>query len=205
MARRLVVVDADMGCDDAVALLLLLRARSTVEIMALTTVAGNVGVKQAIKNASAVFKSMDKPEIPIYEGSAGPLIRNNNLKLWAGHGSDGLGDSGLSANVDLRMIQPIHAVQALIEIFKSKPGQIELLALGPLTNLALATRIDPSFPGNIKHLTIMGGCESAKGNSSMAAEFNFFADPEAAHIVLDSFTAESILPVGYPPHPLLSN
>jgi purine nucleosidase len=86
-------------------------------------------------------------------------------------------------------------VSALIDIFKGRPGQIELLALGPLTNIALAARLEPSFPSRVKHITIMGGCESARGNSSMTAEFNFFADPEAAHIVLDVFTRDKLLPV----------
>ncbi len=87
---------------------------------------------------------------------------------------------------------------ALIDIFKERPGQIELLALGPLTNIALAARLDPAFPSHVKHLTIMGGCASARGNSSMTAEFNFFADPEAAHIVLDAFTRDKLLPVSPP-------
>ena len=193
--RRLVVVDADMGCDDAIALLILLRAKSAVEVLAVTTVAGNVGVKQGIRNAAAVLKAIGRTDVPVYEGSAGPILRNSDLVLWDGHGKDGLGDSGLGSDPDLPPPQPTHAVSAIVELFKSRPGEIELLALGPLTNIALAVRIDPAFPTWVKHLTIMGGCESARGNSSMAAEFNFFADPEAAHIVLDAFAPEQLLPV----------
>jgi purine nucleosidase len=198
-SRRLVVVDVDMGCDDAVALMLLLRPQSSVDIIAITTVAGNVGAKQAAKNASVVLKAFERTEIPFYEGSAGPLLANQELQLWPGHGSDGLGDSGLSETADCPEPQSAHAVTALIDIFKGKPGQIELLALGPLTNIAMAARLDPSFPSRVKHLTIMGGCEGARGNSSMTAEFNFFADPEAAHIVLDVFTRDKLLPVSPTP------
>lgn len=197
--RRRLLIDTDGGCDDAVALLLALRDSHT-SIVALTSCFGNVVESQARENIYTilrVFGCLDS--IPFYAGASAALVADSSrIETWPGHGANGLGDASFleggqtheheayQAQVTAAMGKQ-HAVTAMIELSKQFAGELDIIALGPLTNLALASRLDPFFPSRIRSLTVMGGSSYGKGNASMAAEFNFFADPEAAHVVLNVF------------------
>ena len=104
-------------------------------------------------------------------------------------GKDGLGDAVGISDPDLSLIKPIHAVSALVKLAKENAGHLNIAALGPLTNIALACRMDPLFGKNIKSLSAMGGNKHGKGNVTVSAEFNFAADPEAARVVLQEMSS----------------
>jgi inosine-uridine nucleoside N-ribohydrolase len=185
------IIDTDVGSDDACALILAL-SHPKVDVLALTTVFGNVPLKQAVANASRIRKLVQRENVPIYAGAIGPLISTvvDGCCSKEYHGEDGLGDapdtfpipdlSDFDAHVPEK-----HAAQAIIDLARSTPG-CTILCLGPLTNLALALKLDPHLGHYVKHLFLMGGNCQAVGNvpTSYTAEYNFYKDPEAAHIVL---------------------
>ncbi|KAH1187800.1 hypothetical protein KIL84_020549 [Mauremys mutica] len=116
--------------------------------------------------------------------------------LWKGpmyHGRDGLGDVPVPNAPGLDHLQKEHAVIAMLRIINEKPGQISLVATGPLTNLALAVKLDPTFPQKLKNMFIMGGNEESRGNVTVCGEFNFATDPEAAYVVLNEFTCPTYI------------
>lgn len=181
MTTRL-VIDTDTAQDDCIALLVgLLDAES--ELTAITMVAGNVSFDRQLLNA---FLTLDVAgrlgEVPVYLGSRRPLVRE-----WVSaenvHG-DGVG--GLTMDFEGCRAEREHAVDALVRLAAEAPGEVHIVAIGPLTNLALASLRDPAFPSNVASLTVMGGSNNGRGNITPAAEFNFFVDPEAARVV---FTA----------------
>lgn len=183
------IIDTDVGCDDAIAILMCLRANTNREIIGITTLFGNVHVDQATKNAGVLLKHAGREDVTVYKGAQDPIIGTfDPSKCWQGHGCDGIGGQGLTEGVEVAPLGGEAAAVALVNAARQHPGQLEILALGPLTNLALAIKLDPSFASNVKHVVLMGGCELGKGNSSHMAEFNFHADPEAAHIVINSLT-----------------
>ena len=144
-----------------------------------------------------VFGLLDS--IPFYSGAAQALVSDSSrIETWPGHGLNGLGDASFlegGKTHDHQAYQKqvaqalgkVHAVTAMIDLAKQHAGELDIIALGPLTNLALAARMDPQFPSRIRSLTLMGGSSYAKGNASMAAEFNFYCDAEAAHVVFNVF------------------
>jgi len=184
------VIDTDPGIDDAHAILLAF-AFPDVKVEALTTVAGNVSLMQTTANASIILDMLGE-DAPIFPGCEDALL-NPTPRRAISHGVDGLGDSGFPRSS--RKVMAEHAVHALVRIANEAPGELALVALGPLTNIALATRLDPRLPLKYKSLVIMGGAIHAMGNSwSPAAEFNFSLDPEAAAIVLESWPEVTIVP-----------
>ncbi|HEX9199970.1 MAG TPA: nucleoside hydrolase [Acidobacteriaceae bacterium] len=180
MPRRPILIDTDTASDDAVALIMALRSPA-VEIKAITTVAGNCGVEQATSNALYTAE-LCGANVPIYSGAARPLDRELHTATWF-HGEDGLGDHGFTPST--RTAEPTHAVDALIETVRANPG-IEIITLGPLTNLALALQRYPALAQSISRLVIMGGAPCCEGNVTPAAEFNIWVDPEAARTVFNS-------------------
>jgi purine nucleosidase len=179
MARTL-LIDTDTASDDAVALIMALRSRE-VRIMAITVVAGNVSVQQATSNALYTAELCGS-DVPIFAGAAGPLLRKLVLADWF-HGADGLGDHGYAPVK--RRAEPRHAVDVIIETALSNPG-IEIVTLGPLTNLALALLREPKLAAAVSRCVVMGGAPCCEGNVTPAAEFNIWVDPEAARIVFSS-------------------
>ena len=177
---RTILIDTDTASDDAVALIMALRSPA-VHVAAITTVAGNVPVDQATRNALYTAE-LCASDVPIYTGAAKPLLRPLETATWF-HGVDGLGDHGFAPST--RTASPTHAVDALISTIHANPG-IELITLGPLTNLALALARDPSILLHIGHCVVMGGAPCCEGNVTPAAEFNIWVDPEAARIVFRS-------------------
>ncbi len=179
MSRHL-LIDTDTASDDAVALIMALRS-SGVRVLAITTVAGNVNVDQATRNALYTAELCGS-DTPVYRGAAQPLARDLEDATWF-HGMDGLGDHGYRA--PRRTAQPGDAVDAIIDTIESHPG-LELVTLGPLTNIALALQRRPALAADVSRCIVMGGAPCCVGNVTPAAEYNFWTDPEAARVVMRS-------------------
>ena len=177
---RTFLIDTDTASDDAVALIMALRAPD-VNVAAITVVAGNVDVRQATRNAlyTAELCGVD---VPVYSGAARPLLRPYQNATWF-HGRDGLGDHNYPA--PRKSPQAKHAVDAIIEIVEANPG-IVVVTLGPLTNVALAVSKKPEIASKVSRCVVMGGAPCCEGNVTPAAEYNVWVDPEAASVVMRS-------------------
>jgi purine nucleosidase len=175
------IIDTDVGADDAVAIMMALR-HPGVQVEAITTVAGNVGVDQATRNALYLVEFCGTP-VPIYRGVGQPMLRepSNAQEVF---GTDGMGDLGLDPPQGKP--QQEHAVDALIRHALDAPREITLVTLGPLTNIALALLKEPDLTLALRDIYVMGGAANALGNVTPSAEFNVWADPEAAKLVLHS-------------------
>lgn len=179
-----IVIDCDPGIDDALAIMMAHR-HPNVKIEAITTVAGNVGVEHTSANALKVLDVLEAEPIPVYAGSATALVEKGENASWV-HGEDGLG--GVDVPVSQRELEEKPAALALVDLAKADPGALELIAIGPLTNLALALRLDPDLPSRYKKLVIMGGAHFSQGNTAnFPAEFNIYADPDAAAVVFSNW------------------
>ncbi|MGA8439114.1 MAG: nucleoside hydrolase [Candidatus Sulfotelmatobacter sp.] len=175
---RTFLIDTDTASDDAVALIMALRAPD-VRVAAITTVAGNVDVLQATRNALYAVE-LCGVDVPVYVGAEKPLLRTHTNATWF-HGRDGLGDHNYSAPG--RSAKELHAVDAIIATIEANPGLV-LVSLGPLTNLAIALARKPSITARVSRCVIMGGAPCCEGNVTPAAEYNLWVDPEAARIVI---------------------
>lgn len=188
---RNIIVDVDAGSDDAWALLMLLKAMDSglCNIKAITCVNGNTSLDNVVRNVFRVLKTVGKEcEIPVYRGCASALLNVNDSTKPSVHGSDGFGDI-FTDPVDISQLQEKHAVNAIADLVQEHAKDIELVFVGPLTNLACAIRMyGAAFVDDVKALWIMGGNHLAIGNITKSAEFNFYSDPEAAQIVLDTLT-----------------
>jgi purine nucleosidase len=174
-------IDTDTASDDAVAIVMALRHPNT-EVVGMSVVIGNVPVEMGVQNALYTAELCGK-SIPVHAGAALPLVRPFATAQHV-HGVDGMGDIGLPLKG--RTATSNDAIHAMIEAFRKEPGELELVALGPLTNLALAIRIEPQFASWVKRCVIMGGTGVLPGNATPLSEFNWWIDPEAVHIVLES-------------------
>jgi purine nucleosidase len=177
---RKLLIDTDTASDDAVALIMALRSPH-VSVLAITVVAGNVPVEQATQNALYTVE-LCASTVPVFTGAAAPLIRPLEDAVWF-HGRDGLGDHGYEPAAPTAAAG--FAVDAIVRTVQANPG-IEIITLGPLTNLALALRQWPQLAANVSRCVVMGGAPCCEGNVTPAAEFNFWVDPEAAQVVLRS-------------------
>ena len=175
---RTFLIDTDVASDDAVALIMALRAPE-VRVVAITTVAGNVEVQPATRNALYTVE-LCGANVPVYAGADKPLLRAHQSATWF-HGRDGLGDH----NYPLPHQSPeaVHAVDAIIDAIETNPGLV-LVTLGPLTNVALALAKRPAIAAKVGRCVIMGGAPCCEGNVTPAAEYNIWVDPEAARMVL---------------------
>jgi purine nucleosidase len=177
MPRRL-IIDTDTASDDAVALVMALQAPD-VQVEAISIVSGNMPLEQGSINARYTVELCGQ-ETPVYEGAARPLVRAPAHAEWY-HGPDGMGDQHYPA--PRRPPAGQDAVQQLIQRFGAAPGEITLVTLGPLTNIALALSVEPRLAGWVKECYVMGGAACYVGNVTPAAEYNIWCDPEAARIV----------------------
>lgn len=182
MTRLPLLIDTDPGVDDALAILM---AHAHTDVAALTVAAGNVGLKHTVRNARTLVDLVGAAT-PVFAGCPSPLVRAPEEDAAFVHGEDGFGDIGFPEPAHAAETE--HAALALIRLTKERPGELTLVALGPLTNLALAVRLDPSFPQRVKRLVVMGGAVTGHGNTGkIPAEFNIGFDPEAAHVVFEAF------------------
>lgn len=190
--RRYLVLDTDGGVDDAQALLLLIAAGRTPDMI--TTVFGNVDLDAATRNVATVLATAGRADVPVHMGADRPLVQAR-MDATAIHGADGLGGAPRPA----RLPEPAgrDGVARLVSVLRmaaTRGERVDLLMIGPLTNLALALRLAPDCVDGIGTVTVMGGTLQGRGNITPAAEFNVFADPEAASIVFTSEVALRLVP-----------
>ena len=179
-ARKKIIIDTDTASDDAVALVAALRD-PTLQVLAITAVAGNVELPLAVKNALLSVERAGTYRPPVYVGAAGPLLCELETADQI-HGADGMGDLGTLGEPTLAPT-PGHGADALARYAGEGDGEVELLTLGPLTNVALAIRKHPEAMRKLRHITIMGGAHPYHNPHTVCAEFNIMVDPEAAQIV----------------------
>ena len=177
------LIDTDPGVDDALALLMAFNDPDH-QLVGLTIAAGNVGLEHTVRNALTLCEVAGREDLPVYAGCGAPLLHPAADAAYV-HGRDGFGDIGYPPAA--RAAANEHAALAILRLSHEHAGQLLLVALGPLTNIALALKLDPTLPGRIKRFVVMGGAVSAHGNITAAAEFNIAFDPEAAHIVFQGF------------------
>lgn len=182
LQRRMLILDTDGGVDDAQALLMLIASGRTPD--AITTVFGNVNLEAATNNVLAVLTVAGKTEVPVHMGAGQPLVQPVIEASYI-HGEDGMGGAPRPLSVpEPASSQGVEFLVSSLRAAAQAQDKIDILMIGPLTNLALALRIAPDCIAGIGQLTIMGGTVYGRGNTTPAAEFNIFADPEAAAIVL---------------------
>jgi purine nucleosidase len=181
------ILDVDTGVDDCVALLYAV-ASPDVELVAVTCCAGNVEAPRAAANTLAVLELAGAGDVEVALGSLAPLVAP--LRTAISHGPEGLGYAELPEA--RRALSGRFAPDLLVEEAGRRPGEITLVATGPLTNVALAVERDPELPGLLRRLVVMGGAFDYSGNTTPTAEFNVVVDPEAAKIVLDAFSEPGV-------------
>jgi purine nucleosidase len=204
--REIVLFDTDSGMfgDDGAALVMLIRSPSQILIPAVTVVPGNVWPAQGAEYMLHILDLLKQPEIPVYLGAEAPLIHTAAMAREAGRRWGKLDYTGAFAQ-DPAPVKPAPgahlsirkprrgAVEYLISEIDRHPGQVTVLALGPMTNLALALSLKPEIATRIKRVVFMGGAIHVPGNASSSAEFNFWFDPEAARIVLRSRIPQKVM------------
>lgn len=193
MTPRRIIIDTDPGQDDAVAILLALASPEELDVVAITTVAGNVPLELTTRNALMMCELAGRSDLPVYAGSARPMVRELVTAEYV-HGSSGIDGAGLPEPT----MQPAsgHAVDALIEVvMASEPGDITICPLGPLTNVAQAIVRRPEITDRIAEIVLMGGGFSEGGNTTPAAEFNIYVDPHAADVVFRSGIPITMMPL----------
>lgn len=176
-----ILLDVDTGRDDALALMFAVM-HPDIHVRAITCVAGNTTAENAAANTLSILDLVDAPEIPVALGARRPLIEPPRDASWI-HGTHGLGDVELPPSG--RSVEPVHAVELMRRSLQDAEEQVTIVALAPMTNIALLLRSHPEVVGRIKRIIFMGGSATI-GNATPVAEFNFWHDPEAAHIVLNS-------------------
>ena len=207
-----ILIDTDAGIDDTAAILLAFCSsqnkslnRSPSPVVAITVVAGNTKLEAGIANIKSLVSLCKRTrDCTVYAGASGPLMREHGGKefpVWIGHGADGLGNFSETAayedffneyvkeGIDDVRVGQENAAVALVSLAKRQQDlgdPLQVLALGPLTNIAIAITLDPLLLSRIGKLVVMGGCLHGRGNSSKSSEFNFHFDPHAAHIVFNS-------------------
>src|SRR5699024_975444 len=178
-----IIIDTDTAGDDTIAIL---TALHNFDVLGITITGGNVDFNQQIDNALYTTEIAGYENIPVYPGYEGPIFGHDesHTTVEEVHGSDGMGDSFFPK--PKRAAEDSHAIDFIIKTGHENPGEVTLLAIAPLTNIAMAIKKDPTIVDKVKHLYIMGGTNNALGNILPSAEYNFYVDPEAAKLVLQS-------------------
>jgi purine nucleosidase len=191
--RRPIIIDTDPGQDDAVAILLALAADNQLDVLGITTVAGNVPVALTSRNARIVLGWANRTDVPVYAGCPGPLIRGL-MTAETIHGESGL--DGVPLEEPKVALAKEHAVEFLIGTLCNAPKEsVTLCLLGPMTNLATALIQVPEIKFGIKEVVVMGGGYHIRGNVTPVAEFNVHVDPHAADVVFRSGISIVVLPL----------
>ncbi len=181
--KRSLIIDCDPGVDDGVALLLAFGSPK-LDLLAVTTVAGNVDAQLTARNARIIRQIAGREEVPVYAGAQGPLVRSP-IEAAHFHGVSGLGD--LAVFEPAAPLSTGHAAQAIIgAVMGRAPGSVDIAVTGPMTNLALAMRLEPALAGRLGTVAVMGGARAEGGNITASAEYNIHADPHAAQVVFGS-------------------
>jgi len=183
LVTKRVIIDTDPGIDDTAAILFALGSPE-IQVEALTTVFGNVSVEQCTINALRILEAAGREDIPVYQGSGKPFGMGEPAFAQYIHGSDGLGDS--DAPEPTTSAQSQNAVIEIIERVLASPGEITLLAIGRLTNVALAINVEPAIVDAIDEVIVMGGAVTVPGNVTPVATANIWGDPQAADVVYRS-------------------
>lgn len=191
MNPKRIIIDTDPGIDDSLAILLAL-ASPEVKLEGLTVVHGNCSAEQGTINALSILELAGAGHVPVATGCDLPLVQPSLLAPET-HGGQGLGYAKLPAPLSQPTVQ--HGCDFLIEQIMSNPGEITLVAIGPLTNVAMALRLEPRIAQNVKDVIIMGGAIRHEGNTTPMAEFNTFVDPHAAHMVYHSGMPITLVPL----------
>ena len=176
-----VIVDCDPGHDDVFALWFAAGHRS-LDLLAVTTVGGNADVRHCTENALRLLHAYGRDDIPVAEGAAGPLV-GEVVRATEIHGEGGIGTTELPPATATAVSE--HAVELIARLLREHPEPVAIAPIGPLTNIALLLRLYPELVERIVHLSIMGG-SIGEGNTTVSAEFNIYADPEAADVVFRS-------------------
>lgn len=179
---RKIIIDTDTGSDDAVALIMALKSQD-IKVEAITTVCGNVPLDYATKNALMTVEVANAAYPPVYIGAEKPLFRELVTAINV-HGNDGMGDCNL-INPTLNS-EKKHAVDAILDIVDNNPGEIEIVTIGPVTNIALAILKAPNTMKKVKHIYSMGTSGFGPGNTTPVAEFNVYVDAEAYSLMMKS-------------------
>jgi len=176
-------IDTDPGIDDVFAIAMLIAAKEKIEIVGMSTIFGNVDVGQTTRNAKIVMEAASLAHLPLAKGASYPLCVPLDTSPFV-HGDNGLGNMPLP--VPTMKEANTYAPQAIVDVILENPNEITLLAIGPLTNVALAYLLEPRIAELAKEVVIMGGAVLCPGNITPAAEANFFHDPHAAQIVINA-------------------
>ena len=191
MNQKRIILDTDPGIDDSLAILLAL-ASPEITLEGLSVVHGNSSTAQGTINALSVLELANASQIPVYKGCDLPLVQPSLLAPET-HGEQGIGYAKLPEPQIKPQVQK--GSDFLIDSIMSKPGEITLVCIGPLTNIALAIRQEPRIVENVKEVFVMGGAIRHEGNTTPLAEFNTFVDPHAAHVVFHSGMPITLTPL----------
>jgi inosine-uridine nucleoside N-ribohydrolase len=206
--RETVLFDTDSGLfgDDGAALVMLIRSPDQIAIPGVTVVPGNVWPAQGAEYMLHILDLLKRPQIPVYTGAQAPLVQSAAMAREYGRRWGGLEFTGAFAHNDplavipapgsklsVRNVRREAAIQFLISEIERQPGQVTILAIGPMTNIAMALQMKPDIETKIKRIVFMGGNLKVPGNASQSAEFNFWFDPEAARIVLRSRIPQKVM------------
>ncbi len=180
MSPRPIIIDTDPGVDDAMAIFFALR-HPDLEVIGLTTIFGNVHTDLATLNALRLLDIAGRPDIPVVPGASEPLCTPYFGPVPFVHGDDGQGN----VHLPLPTRDPLDrsAAEWIVEQVMARPGEVTLVPIGPLTNIALALRLEPRIASHVKAVVLMGGNALGKGNATPSAEANIHNDPEAADVV----------------------
>jgi inosine-uridine nucleoside N-ribohydrolase len=179
MTERIpLILDVDTGIDDAAAICLTLHSPEA-ELLSISTVAGNTTIENATRNTLDVLDFLGATEVPVYRGASHPLVRGLHTATYA-HGDNGVGGAELPHTT--RGVGPYRGPASIVRHAQERPGEVTLVCLGPLTNLAIALNVEPDLPNLLKKVVVMGGAFWTPGNIKphQFAEFNLYDDPEAA-------------------------
>lgn len=191
--RRAVIIDTDPSPDDALAFLVALASPEELEVLAITTVAGNVPLSLTSKNARKALELAGRTDTPVYAGASAPLVRE---LITAEHVHGRTGFDGYDLPEPAMPLTPGFAPDAIVDLVTQRPrGAVTLCCLAPLTNIALALIKEPRLAGYLREIVIMGGAFSEGGNITPAAEFNIYVDPEAAARVLSCGAEITMIPL----------
>jgi purine nucleosidase len=177
-----VIMDVDTGVDDAMALAMAV-ASPEIDLLGVTTVAGNVSLAQATNNTLRVLDYVGGSNVPVYRGMSAPMFRDH-FDASHFHGRDGLGGAPIPES--RRSAENMTAPEFIVQTARANAQDLTFIFVGPLTNLAVALRLEPDLPRMVSRTVVMGGAFTVTGNTTPWAEFNVAVDPEAAQVVADS-------------------